>query len=146
MHAFEKHYADDLEQIELHGVTFHVKLPGPSNKRFQRAVLGLITQADEASGELVTRDVSLTEMADAQIEAWIATSIRRAEGWDDFTPERLAAMPDACEDLWERAVQLSRAEEAVAEDAVKKSEPTSPGPVSGPAERSSTSELSEAAG
>lgn len=145
MNQLQKYYTEDLEQVELQGVTFHVKLPGSANKRFQRAVLTQVVEQDE-NGEFVARDTPLDQMVEAQVNAFVRTCIRQVDGWDDYTPEALLAMPDACEDLWQAVVALNAAKELEADAIAKKPVSTSDGQQSGRASQSSTPDLKSAAG
>tara|TARA_R110000822_G_scaffold18475_3_gene61066 strand:- start:861 stop:1298 length:438 start_codon:yes stop_codon:yes gene_type:complete len=145
MNQLQKYYTEDLEQVELQGVTFHVKLPGSANKRFQRAVLTQVVEQDE-NGEFVARDTPLDQMVEAQVNAFVRTCIRQVDGWDDYTAEALLAMPDACEDLWQAVVALNAAKELEADAIAKKPVSTSDGQQSGRASQSSTPDLKSAAG
>lgn len=145
MNPFEKHYSEDLEAIELQGVTFHVKLPSAGNKRFQRSVLSrIVKQNDE--GEYETGDTSLEEMAEAQVDAFARTCIRKVDGWDDFTIEKLLAMPDACEDLWAAVAELTKEKEGEANATAKKLVTSSSGQPSGKEKASSMQDSKQAAG
>jgi hypothetical protein len=121
-------------------VTFHVKLPGKTNRRFQRSVIAGITEMND-SGELVARDVSIEEMAEVQIAAFVKTCIKKVEGWDDYSVEKLMAMEDACEDLWAEVLTLNKQKEDEADQAAKKLEPISTGQASGAVKSSSTKNL-----
>lgn len=132
MNQFEKFYTEDLETVTLQGVTFHFKIPGKDNKRFQRSVIARIAQIDPTSGELIGREVSIEQMAEAQIDAFARTCIRQVDGWDDYTVDKLLALVDACEDLWAEAVALTKSREDLAAAATKKSASSLPGRESGP--------------
>jgi hypothetical protein len=145
MNPFEKHYHEDLEPIELQGITFHVKLPNLGNKRFQRAVLAQIVEQNDA-GEFVTKDTKLDEMVDANVNALVRTCIRNVDGWNDFTVDKLLALPDACEDLWDIVVKVNAEKEAEADDTIKKPLPISSGQENGQEKQTSTKGLQKAAG
>ena len=110
MNKFEQRYTEELEPIELEGVTFHVKLPTTANKRFQRAVLAQVIEQND-DGEFVTRETNLDEMVAYQVDAFIRTCIRSVDNWDEFTVDNLLAMPDACEDLWSAVSELTKEKE-----------------------------------
>ena len=145
MHEFEKYYTEDLEAISLQGVTFHVKLPGKANKRFQRTVIAETVNVDKG-GEMIAREVSMSEMADIQIKAFVKTSIRKVDGWDYYTPYMLLAMPDSCEDLWSESIRINNEREEEADAAAKKSVNSSDGKTSGEEDLSSTPTLKKQAG
>lgn len=146
MSEFEQHYQDQLEAIELNGATFHVRLPTSDNVRFQRAVGSvLITDFDAESGEFERKEVSVQQMIDLQVEAFVTTSIRRVEGWDGYSTEALLAMPDACDDLWQAACERKMALEGKAEAELKKPLISLTGQDNGPDEESSTKSLRHAA-
>lgn len=145
MNKFEKHYNEDLEPIKLEGMTFQVKLPSAGNKRFQRAVMAQIVEQND-KGEFLTKETRLDEMVEAQINAFVRTCIRRVDGWDDFTPAKLLALPDACEDLWVLVGKINAEREAEADDTVKKPLPISSGQESGQANQTSTKGLQKQAG
>ncbi|MDJ0792259.1 MAG: hypothetical protein QNJ71_10220 [Acidimicrobiia bacterium] len=145
MNEFEKFYQEDLEAVELKGVTFYVKLPGKANKRFQRTVIASTVKMDPESGEYVSKDVSLVQMAEIQIKAFAETSIRKVEGWDGYTIEKLLAMPDACEDLWSEVVKITNQKEGEADAETKKPANSSDGKTSGQARKSLTPNLQSAA-
>ncbi len=145
MNPFEKRYTEELEQIELEGVVFHVKLPTSTNKRFQRSVIAkVVVQNDE--GEFVTKDTKLDEMIAYQVDAFVRTCIRKVDGWPEYSIEALLAMPEACEDLWEAVSTLSKAKEEEANATAKKPVPTSNGLESGQEKQTSIASLESAAG
>jgi hypothetical protein len=145
MNPFEKHYHEDLEPIKLQGMTFHVKLPNAGNKRFQRSVLAQIVEKND-DGEFVTKETRLDEMVVAQMTAFVSTCIRKVDGWDDFTVDKLLALPDACEDLWAIVGKINAEKELEADDTVKKSLPISSGQENGQGKQTSTKGLQKAAG
>jgi hypothetical protein len=131
MNPFEQHYQDKLEAIELNGVTFHVRLPTKDNKRFQRAVASELIDFDLDTGEYTQKNVTAEKLVEIQIAAFIATCIRKVEGWTDYTSEKLLAIPDACEDLWEIVGQRTTKTDSEADAEIKKSASLSDGPASG---------------
>ena len=145
MNPFEKHYHEDLEPVELQGMTFHVKLPSMGNKRFQRAVLAQFVEQNK-DGEFVTKDTKLDEMVEANVNAFVRTCIRKVDGWDDFSVDKMLALPDACEDLWDVVVKLNSDKEAEADDTVKKLQPISSGQESGQGKQTSTKDSRKQAG
>ena len=145
MNKFESHYTETLEPIEILGVTFHVKLPTKENKRFQRAVASeLYTFADDGTHEMLK--VTPGRMVEIQVDSFVQTCIRKVEGWDEFTVDRLLAMPDACEDLWEKVSALTNAREVEAKAEVKKPQSLSSGPSDGQASGTSITDSLKAAG
>lgn len=146
MHPFEKHYTEDIERIKLNGVTFHVKLPTRDNKRFQRLVVSGLVDFDAETGDYTQRKVEAGELVEMQVDAFIKTCIRKVEGWDDYTLDKMLALPEACEELWEEAIKVSNDRETEADAAAKKSRSTSRGPANGDSELTSTNTLKKTAG
>ena len=145
MSKFLDRYSQDSHAITLDDVTFHVRLPTTENKRFQMAVTAEVMVIGE-DGTATRKDMAPAMMVIAQIDAFVRTCILRVDGWEDFTPEKLLAMPGACDDLWFRVTEKTRAEEARAEASEKKQSSTSGGPQTGQDKTSSTEILSAAAG
>lgn len=145
MSKFTDKYGNQGHAITLEDVTFHVRLPTAENLRFQMAVTAEVLQVGE-DGQATRRDMSAADMVIAQIQAFVRTCILRVDGWDDYTPQALLAMPAACDDLWFAVSEKTRAEEAKAQAAEKKPLSTSDGPQSGAEKKSSTEGLRKAAG
>ena len=119
MNPLQAAYDEDQVAVELRGFTFYVLLPGPSNKRFQRASLSrMATRGDD--GEFTQAEQTMEDMVNAQLEAFAHTCVKRVDGWDDFTPEQLLEVPEALEDLWTECVKLATDREEVALTAVGK--------------------------
>ena len=149
MNNFEKHYTRNIVPVTLEGVTFHVELPTVSNMRFQREVASHFISIDSDTGELKQLDASSitpSHMVRLQIEAMVNVCILRVEGWEEFTPDKLMAMPEACEELWTAITEIKTKKEAEAEAIAKKPLSTSDGRKSGQAKAASTNPLQVAEG
>jgi hypothetical protein len=126
-----EHYEADLEQIELHGVSFYVKLPSLTNKRFQRAVMSNVAKRND-QGDFVADDVSIEQMFDAQVDAFVRHCIRKVDGWPDYTPDALMKeTPDAAEELFNIAAERVEQFTREAEESVGKSQNGSDGQTDG---------------
>jgi hypothetical protein len=122
-----KHYDSDLHAIELHGLTFHIKLPTIANKRFQRAVMSNVATRNE-NGDFVADDISIEQMVEAQVDAFVRTCIKRADGWPDYSPESLLTeTPEAAEELFDKAAEIVERVQSEADASVGKSQAGSNG-------------------
>lgn len=145
MSKFIDRYTNNTTPITLEDVTFHVRLPTTTNKRFQRAVTGAVMEFDK-EGNAQRKDLSVAEFVEAQVEAFIRTSIDKVDGWPEFTVDALLAMPEACDDLWDLVTRETADAEAEAEAVEKKPEPILSGPESGPGNTSSIEDSKRLAG
>ena len=141
-----KHYDSDLETIELHGCTFHVKLPSLANKRFQRAVMSRVAKRND-DGEFVADDINIEEMVAAQVEAFVGTCIRKVDGWPDYSAESLLAeTPEAAEELFDKAAELVEKAQEAADSGAGKQSLGSDGTTDGAEKPDSPQSLQSAAG
>lgn len=146
MKTFEEHYESQLVPVELNGAVFHVRLPNADNVRFQRALSSQAINVDLESGGYERKPLTLEQMVELQIETFVRTCIRRVEGWDGYSQEKLLSMPDACEDLWREVSELTNRTEQEAETAVKKPQTTLNGPENGEDVENSIAPSKQAAG
>lgn len=141
-----KHYESDLEVIELHGCKFHIKLPTITNKRFQRAVMSKVAKRND-NGEFSTDEITIEEMADAQVDAFVHHCIRKVEGWPDYNADSLLReTPEAADELFEKAAELVDKAQAEADASVGKSQAGSPGTNDGVEKPDSPQNLQSAVG
>lgn len=146
MNPLKQHYDSNLTQIDLHGVTFNVRLPTLDNKRFHRAVMSSVARRN-SDGEFTADDITIEQMAEAQVNAFVKHCIRSVDGWDDYNPDSfLSETPEAADDLFQLAADLTeKAEEEIAES-VGKSQAGLSGVSDGMADETSTSNLKSSAG
>ena len=120
------------ETIELEDVSFIVRLPSETNRKYQRALAYRLVEFDQDEQGFKRREnISYAELLDAQIDAFLETSVLQVVGLD-FDPKTFRELwPDAAADLWAEANALITEDSQKDIDALGKRGPSSAGVESG---------------